>query len=112
MPTLTPNEAAKRTGRSRRTIMRAIEARDIEAHRDNRNQWRISKDALAQWALNEQPIPAAHPAPIASEAVLQERIRALEALLAEMRTTNDNLRADRDAWRAMAQRSWWKRLAG
>ena len=59
MPTITPNEAAKRTGRSRRTIMRAIEAREIEAHRDNRNQWRISEGALAQWALSEQPMPAA-----------------------------------------------------
>lgn len=112
MPTITPNEAAKRTGRSRRTIMRAIEAREIEAHRDNRNQWRISGDALAQWALNEQPMPTVYPAPIASEAVLQERIRALETLLAEMRATADDLRADRDAWRAMVQRPWWKRLAG
>jgi len=112
MPTLTPNEAVKRTGRSRRTIMRAIEAREIEAHRDNRNRWRISEGALAQWALSEQPMPAAHLAPIASEAVLQERIRALETLLAEMRVTTDDLRADRNAWRTMAQRPWWKRLAG
>lgn len=112
MPTLTPNEAAQRIGRSRRTIMRAIEAHEIEAHRDNRNQWQIAEDALAQWARNEQPMRAAHPAPTPSEAVLQERIRALETLLGEMRAANTDLRADRDAWRAMALRPWWKRLAG
>lgn len=47
MPTITSNEAAKRAGRSRRTIMRAIETREIDAHRDNRNQWQIDEDALA-----------------------------------------------------------------
>lgn len=38
-------------------------------------------------------------------AILEERIRGLETLLSEMRS-------DRDAWRAMAQRPWWRRLAG
>ncbi len=41
----------------------------------------------------------------AIEASLQERIRGLETLLEEMR-------ADRDAWRDQAQRSWWRRLVG
>ena len=41
----------------------------------------------------------------AIEASLQERIRGLETFLEEMR-------ADRDAWRAQAQRSWWRRLVG
>jgi hypothetical protein len=38
-------------------------------------------------------------------AVLEERIKSLETLLAEMRD-------DRDAWRAMAQKPWWKLLVG
>ena len=41
----------------------------------------------------------------AIEASLQERIRGMEALLEEMRT-------DRDAWRALAQQPWWRRLVG
>jgi len=41
----------------------------------------------------------------AIEASLQERIRGLEALLEEMR-------GDRDAWRALAQQPWWRRLVG
>ena len=50
---------------------------------------------------------------------MSERIRGLEALLAEMRqtnaelrTANDDLRADRDRWAAYASRPWWRRLAG
>ena len=116
---LTPNEVARRTGRSRRTIMRAIEAGEIEARRDNRNQWQISENALAHWARNEQPTHDAHPAPTASD-VLQAQILGLQMLLDEVRasnaalqSSNDDLRADRDAWRSMAQRpSWWRRLAG
>ena len=41
----------------------------------------------------------------AIEASLQERIRGMEALLEE-------IRADRDAWRALAQQPWWRRLVG
>ena len=48
----------------------------------------------------------------AIEASLQERIRGLEALAAEMRQSIEDLRVDRDAWRAQAQRSWWRRIAG
>lgn len=44
--------------------------------------------------------------------VLEERIRGLETLLDEMRRERDGLKEDRDAWRAMAQRPWWRRLAG
>lgn len=39
------------------------------------------------------------------EATLQVQIRGLEVLLEEMR-------ADRDAWRALAQQPWWRRLVG
>ena len=45
-------------------------------------------------------------------AVLEERIRGLEALAAELRTQNDDLRAERDRWAAYASRPWGRRLAG
>lgn len=92
--------------------MRAIEAREIEARRDNRNQWQIDEEGLAQWARNEHSAPVAHPAPKVHEVVLEERIRGLEALVAELRAGNDDLRADRDRWLAQATRPWWQRLAG
>lgn len=112
MPTITPNEASKRTGRSRRTIMRAIDAGELTAHRDNRNQWRIAEGSLAQWAPTEHAQPDAQPLPTPKTDVLDERIRGLECLLEEMRRERDDLRNDRDAWREMATRPWWKRLAG
>lgn len=114
MPTITPNEAAKRTGRSRRTIMRAIEAREIEANRDNRNQWQIAEDALAQWARNEQPMQTAHAVPMAENAVHAQLLR-LETEVAGLRDRLAATEADRDRWHAMADklaRPWWRRLAG
>lgn len=122
MPTISPNEAAKRTGRSRRTIMRAIEAREIEASRDNRNQWQIAEDALAQWARNEQPIHTAHAARTSENPVhmqfarLEAEVAGLRERLAASEQANADLRSDRDAWRAMADkltapRPWWRRLA-
>lgn len=106
MPTITPNEAAKRTGMSRRTIMRAITKGELVARRNNRNQWQIDEDGLAQWALNEQKTSNAQPEPIAlssREAVLEEQIRALKMLL-------DELRTDRDRWHAEAQKGFFSRL--
>jgi hypothetical protein len=41
------------------------------------------------------------------ELVQSERRRADEAI-----ATRDDIAADRDFWRTMAQRSWWKRIAG
>ena len=55
MPTLTPNQAAKKLGISRRTIMRAIEQHNLHAIRDNRNQWQINDTDLAQWAPSNMP---------------------------------------------------------
>lgn len=106
---MTPNEAAKRTGKSRRSIMRAIEAHDIKAWRDNRNQWQIDEEALAQWARNEQPMRDAHP--VHSHDMSAE-VTVLRELLETMRTANDDLRTDRDRWHVLATRPWWKRLAG
>lgn len=50
--------------------------------------------------------------PDTAPAVLEERIRGLEILAAELRAQNDDLRADRDRWAAYASRPWWRRLAG
>lgn len=116
MPTITPSEAANRSGKSRRTIMRAIMAGEINARRDNRNQWQIGEDALAHWA---RPSETAHVAYAENDTLLNERIRGLERLLNEvqsvndtLRVANDDLRTDRDRWHALALRPWWKRLTG
>lgn len=41
MPTLTPNQAAKKLGIFRRTVMWGIGQHKLHAVRDNCNQWQI-----------------------------------------------------------------------
>lgn len=117
MPTLTPNQAAKTLGISRRTIMRAIQQRNLHAIRDNRNQWQIDGTDLAQWAPNEHAKTIAQATPTLAHPIheMQMRIAVLEAKLKSATSTIDDLKTDRDAWKEQAQRlarPWWKRLAG
>lgn len=58
MPTLlptsmpmSPTQAAQATGTSRRTVMRAIETKELLAFRDNRNHWKITPQAIETWAF-------------------------------------------------------------
>lgn len=126
MPTLTPTDAAKRSGLSRRTVMRAITGGALAAQRTNTG-WMITEADYEAWtAAHAQPMSAPSPLPTLlmedaqpEPTVMDERIYGLEALVAvlrssnaDLRSANDELRADRDTWRAMAQRSWWKRLVG
>ena len=50
--TLSPREAARIAKVGKSTIMRAIEAAQLEARRDNRNQWRIERTALDRWTMD------------------------------------------------------------
>lgn len=116
MPTLSPNEAAKQSGVSRRSIMRAIEAGELAARRDNRNQWQIEAESLAHWAprstaqdvAQSVPTPERQPETINTDLLVQ----SLRELIEAERRRADAAETDRDAWREMAQRSWWKRLVG
>ena len=47
---MSPSQAAQATGTSRRTVLRAIETQDLLAFRDNRNHWKITFQALEEWA--------------------------------------------------------------
>ena len=131
MPTLSPNDVAKRSGMSRRSVMRAISGGSLIAKRLNTG-WGIEEADYAAWIGAHAP---AHAPPMREEPasptslptlevlVLQERVRGLEALVAEVRRQQieekaearqreADLEKDRDAWRTMAQRPWWRRLAG
>lgn len=123
---MSPAQAAQVADVSRWTIMRAIKSGDLQAFRDNKNQWRIKTDDLNAW-LSAHPAqcahtvqeevdahPAhtpAHPDPIAQDTL--ELVRVKAELEAE-KTLRATIEADRDHWRDLAQklteprpRKWW-----
>lgn len=56
--TLSPRQAAQLAQVGKSTIMRAIDAGDLQAMRDNRNQWQIERDALDKWTADRPgPVP-------------------------------------------------------
>lgn len=112
---MSPAQAAQAAGVSRWTVMRAIKSLDLQASRDNRNQWRISQEALERWRLHTvrtgddvhtPHTPHAESISIA-EAELREKLAAAIARA-------DAAEAERDRWRAMAEKlaerprlAWW-----
>ena len=115
MPTLTPNQAAKKLGISRRTIMRAIEQHNLHAIRDNRNQWQINDTDLAQWAPSKYAQPIAQTTPTLAHPIheMQIRIAVLETDLKAATNIISDLKTERDAWREQAQKRgfwFWRRV--
>ena len=122
-PPMSPAQAAQVADVSRWTIMRAIKSHDLQAIRDNRNQWRITADALEAWRAHTVRAPLDLHTPHTQETVteLREKLAAetaradvAEALLAHERNALAAAETDRDSWRAMAEkladrprRSWW-----
>jgi len=120
---MSPAQAAQVAGVSRWTIMRAINSHALQAKRDNRNQWRITTDALDAWrAHTVRTCPDLHiPHTQENVAELREKLAAetaradvAEAILAHERKALAATESDRDSWRAMAEkladrprRSWW-----
>ena len=82
MPTLTPNQAAKKLGISLRTIMRAIEQHKLHVIRDNWNQWQIDDADIGHWGVRSElawPIAQATLIPAHPIHVIQLRLAVLEA---------------------------------
>lgn len=120
---MSPAQAAQASEVSRWTIMRAIKSHDLQATRDNRNQWRITPDALQAWKAHTVRTPSDLHTPHTQETVTElreklatETARAdvAEAILAHERKALAATESDRDSWRAMAERlsdrprrSWW-----
>lgn len=110
---MSPTQVAQATNTSRRTVMRAIEAKDLQAFRDNRNHWKITRQAVEEWALAQcapsgqvLPMPfseplSAHPLPTSkegSEVLEAERQarRLAEVEAAELRGRLAATEAERD----------------
>lgn len=94
--------------------MRAIKAHELQAVRDNRNQWRIASDDLDRWR--------AHTVRTSEDLHTSHTLGALEIerLKGEIeaeRRLRVAAEADRDRWQAMAEKladrpGWWARLWG
>ena len=96
---LTLAEAAKRSGLSRRTIARKIEAGVIEAERDASGAWRIAPTALlAAGVPLDAPAPP-DPVPVVSDTALIE----LRAELAAAKARADAAERARDQAEQYAQ---------
>lgn len=108
---MSPAQAAQAIGVSRWTIMRAIKDQFLMAKRDNRNHWRIDPEDLNRWNTSTvRTVEDAHPMHTQSDSVETfVKVAALEAENDQLRERLLEARADRDAWREMAQkrRSWW-----
>lgn len=130
---MSPSQVAQATCTSRRTVMRAIEGGELEAFRDNRNHWKITPQAVEEWALAQiapsghahviftpEP-PPAHVLPTSAgeaEALTAERQarRLAEVEAAELRGKLVATEAERDRLHGIIQnltvpktkrRSWW-----
>lgn len=130
---MSPTQVAQATNTSRRTVMRAIEAQELPAFRDNRNHWKITPQSVEEWAL-AQSTPSehthhfttpdaqlAHPTPTpdkgAGDLEKERQARRLaEVEAAELRGKLAATEAERDRLHGIVQsltapsprrRSWW-----
>jgi hypothetical protein len=130
---LSLREAARKTGRSRSTILRAIQAGGLSVARKNDRLWSIDaselfrvyepKPSTAARADTEESVGRDAPDAPLGTAPLEAEIRALQAMIAsererraedrqrmiEMRVEHSEriieLQAERDDWREQAKRS-------
>lgn len=120
---MSPAQAAQSAGVSRWAVLRAIKSQRLKAIRDNRNNWLISSDDFAAWCAAQgshivRDGGAAHLLAHgfdASEVVkLRENLARASARADAAERARDQAEADRDHWRAMAEkladaprRRWW-----
>lgn len=114
---MSPAQAAQRAGVSRWTIMRAIKSNEIKAFRDNRNQWRITEEALVGWRPNSERTAedahASHAHEVSDEVMeLRAKLSAAVSRAEAAERARDQAETDRDRWHEFAMRPWWKRLIG
>jgi excisionase family DNA binding protein len=136
MPTLSPmspTQVAQATNTSRRTVMRAIEAQELQAFRDNRNHWKITPQAVEEWAFAQHSpsahaqamptieLPSAQSVPTPTEVIgaletERQARRLAEVEAAELRGKLAATEAERDRLHAIIQsltapqakrRRWW-----
>lgn len=103
---LTPKQAAERAGVGRTTIVRALNAGELKAIRDNDGRWKIDPEAVDDWMSMRTPdrqrpkvssVTAVDTQLVTENAILSARLEIAEKRI-------EDLEADRDAWRGQAER--------
>lgn len=101
--TLTPAQVADALGVSRPTVSKMLKAGQIQGYRDNRGWWRIPKEALDGLPVFPVEIQKAQSAD-SENAQLREQVAHLTAERDGLEKRLGDTQADRDAWRAQAER--------
>lgn len=118
---LTPAQAAQRAKVSRPTVSRALKSGDLRGIRDNSGAWRIAPPDLEAWASARSGVQVEQRAHSVQEQNISELYAQLEQARAELANAREliarlegaagatairleELSADRDAWRAQAER--------
>jgi len=109
MPAYTLGQAAKVCGKSKPTILNAINRGRLSATRDDKGQWQIDPAELSRvypYSLkSNEPEQSEGSILSEKEAEIRElriRLQALEEIRAVIEREAEELRADRDAWRHQA----------
>jgi AraC-like DNA-binding protein len=99
---MTPAQAAQVAGVSRWSIMRAIKSQQLEAIRDNRNNWKITEaNLIAHYTHSVQNVQIAHPD---DSAELRVKLASETARANAAENARDQAAADRDRWQHMAEK--------
>jgi excisionase family DNA binding protein len=97
-------EAAQATGLNRSTILRAIKAGRISGARDEVGAWRVEPVELHRVFPAAQATPIAVPQHAQADAETRIRLAQAEQRLGELKAALDDMRSQRDAWQAQAER--------
>lgn len=106
---MSPAQAAAHAKVSRRTVMRAIEKQELEAFRDNKNQWKIAAESLEKWlaaqcAPSEHNVPKTPTLPTFTDQAERLELAALRAENTQLKQRLEVYETDRDHWRAIAEK--------
>lgn len=111
---LTYRELADRLGVKLESARKTVQRKRWQKVTANDGSIRIlvPVESLPQPRDMSQDSPSDSPSGGGDAAILEERIQGLQALVESERRRADAAEADRDAWRAMAEKPLWKRLFG
>lgn len=107
---LTPAQAAERARCGRSSVMRALESKALRGERDNKNRWKISSQAVDEWAKSrpetDRPETGQNPDSDRTEVGhVREELAAAKAEIAGLRDRLADTQAERDRLAALLERA-------